>query len=527
MHLGLLFYSDSLVLQNQTQKLNGRGMANIGFLSALLKYKKEHELTIIVSADWEKQVLQEHIPELKLHHCPLVSLSELKNYLQQKPLHALHYPSPDLYRAFEIKKLNPIPLAITGVTHSLGNSPFLEWLYLTLLAKPNSKDALVCTSSAAVEVLRKMQNGIQESCGLASIATPKIPLAIDCSHFETATTNNLETEFAADEFLLLYVGRLSLSSKCDLKPLLLVFRELIKRSPKKIRLVVAGACDEEGYLNDLMAYSESLGIAQQVSFQKNPSEEFKKNLLKRAQIFVAPNDNPQETFGLSILEALASGLPVIAADWNGYKDLIQNEKEGFLIPTLIPPQIDFMAETAALQIDAMNHLYFSQSTATDLEIFIDKILLLLNNENLRLQMSEAAKQKSRIYDWKQIIPQYLNLWKRLSEKSEQNELTPLSVSTTSTSKLYTLNYHEIFSHYATEILNEKHQFQLSDLGKEALEGSIPLENSPSLDQFLPVQDVLQILQMGLKGFRLADLVSIANAEFILLWLYKYGFLKRG
>ncbi|MBF0492059.1 MAG: glycosyltransferase family 4 protein [Deltaproteobacteria bacterium] len=523
MHIGLLFYTDSLVLQNQTQKLNGRGMANLGFLKALLQYKAEHSVSLLVSGHWEKQIVQEQVFSPHQNSCPIITFSELSKFLKEKPLQALHYPSPDLYRAFEIKKLNPTPMAVTGVTHSLGSAPFLEWLYLSLLASPQATDALICTSPAAVKVLRKLQSEITHAFDLNPLATPQIPLAIHCADFQKTPAHNLYPEFPQEEFVLLYLGRISLFTKCDLKPLLIVFRELIKRSPKKSRLILAGACEEEAYLEDLSAYSHSLGINSQISFKKNPSEELKKSLLQRAQVFLAPNDNPQETFGLSILEALASGLPIVAADWNGYKSLIENEKEGFLIPTLIPSHLDFMGETAALQIDAMNHLYFSQSTATDLEIFTEKILSLITNEELRQDMARQARQKSSAYDWSQVIPQYLDLWENLSQQN-----IPVKNKSTGAVKerLYTLNYHQIFSHYATQVLTEEDSFQISPLGQEALQGNIPLENPPSLDEFLPVDAVLQVLQMGGKGFRVADLSSISQGEFILMWLYKYGFVKR-
>ena len=45
------------------------------------------------------------------------------------------------------------------------------------------------------------------------------------------------------------------------------------------------------------------------------------------------SDNFQETFGLTPLEGMASGLPVIVSDWNGYKSTVRNNIDGFKIPT--------------------------------------------------------------------------------------------------------------------------------------------------------------------------------------------------
>ena len=52
-----------------------------------------------------------------------------------------------------------------------------------------------------------------------------------------------------------------------------------------------------------------------------------------ADLVVSLVDNIQETFGLVIVEAMASGLPVVATDWNGYRDLVVDGETGFLVPT--------------------------------------------------------------------------------------------------------------------------------------------------------------------------------------------------
>ena len=56
----------------------------------------------------------------------------------------------------------------------------------------------------------------------------------------------------------------------------------------------------------------------------------KADLLAAADILVAPTDNTQETFGLSLLEAQSAGLPVVASRFDGYKDLVVDGEDGFL-----------------------------------------------------------------------------------------------------------------------------------------------------------------------------------------------------
>ena len=52
-----------------------------------------------------------------------------------------------------------------------------------------------------------------------------------------------------------------------------------------------------------------------------------------ADLFVTVSDNLQETYGLTVIEAMASGLPVVAAGWNGYQETVRHGETGFLVPT--------------------------------------------------------------------------------------------------------------------------------------------------------------------------------------------------
>lgn len=89
-------------------------------------------------------------------------------------------------------------------------------------------------------------------------------------------------------------------------------------------------------------------------------------LLQIGDIFVFPSK--REGLPVSVMEAMASGLPILASDIRGNRDLVDIAKGGYL---------------------------FKYNNQSD---FHHKLNILLNNENLRNDMGRYNKSKARLYD---------------------------------------------------------------------------------------------------------------------------------
>ena len=57
-------------------------------------------------------------------------------------------------------------------------------------------------------------------------------------------------------------------------------------------------------------------------------------LLSQADLFVLPSE--QESFGLAALEALASGVPVVASNVGGLPEVVRHAETGWLVPVRDP-----------------------------------------------------------------------------------------------------------------------------------------------------------------------------------------------
>jgi glycosyltransferase involved in cell wall biosynthesis len=99
------------------------------------------------------------------------------------------------------------------------------------------------------------------------------------------------------------------------------------QSEFRVRLVIVGGGPQEALLKKLVY---ELGLDSVVTFVGRVNHEQVPAMLKDFDIFVALSRS--ESFGVSILEAGASGLPVIVSDAPGLKEVTNHRQTGFVVP---------------------------------------------------------------------------------------------------------------------------------------------------------------------------------------------------
>jgi phosphatidylinositol alpha-mannosyltransferase len=140
-----------------------------------------------------------------------------------------------------------------------------------------------------------------------------IPNGVDLSRAVTgAKPRNEQLE-------LLFVGR---AEERKGLPVLMRAFEALRLAGVEARLTVAGATREE--VAPLLLDTEGVEIAGRVS------DEEKWRLMHRADLVCAPSLGG-ESFGIVLLEALASGTPVVCSDIPGYRDVVRDDVEGRLV----------------------------------------------------------------------------------------------------------------------------------------------------------------------------------------------------
>ncbi|MBI5330539.1 MAG: glycosyltransferase family 4 protein [Betaproteobacteria bacterium] len=114
---------------------------------------------------------------------------------------------------------------------------------------------------------------------------------------------------------ILFLGRLE-----PRKGALLLIRAfaLLRQTHPAARLCLAGDGAQAGAARALAA---QLGVAQAVDFPGAPDEAAKRRLYRAADLFCAPSPYG-ESYGLVLAEAMAAGLPVVAAANAGYRTVL-------------------------------------------------------------------------------------------------------------------------------------------------------------------------------------------------------------
>jgi len=302
------------------------------------------------------------IPFYKEYRFAMPSFAKIKKQLDEFKPDIIHIHSQDLLGVMAIMyaRQNGIPVVTTYHTDYIFVIRFYKRYFLEKLAwqviKFNYKNChlIFCPSKFVVNTLktRKITN------------TALLNHGVDTNVFNPQkASKKLREKLQADgKKLVLYAGRIVWEK--GLKTLADAYKILEDR--KDILFVIAGKGSAKKELQKLMPKARFIGHLD----AKTLSE-----IYASSDIFVFPSLT--ETFGLAILEAMASGLPVIGADVGCNRELIENNFNGILFSPRSPHKL------------------------------AKAIVNLATNDELRQNLSQKAAESGKQKPWDEIIKQLL------------------------------------------------------------------------------------------------------------------------
>jgi D-inositol-3-phosphate glycosyltransferase len=440
----------------------GRAVAISDTVRALCAFSAPHELTLLQSTSgeaprWPAELRRSSDPPR--HR--LRPLSSLKQPGEMDRLDAFHDPDKAFDEAVALRARHAsrwVPVTATLHVASYAQS-FSQVLLPALLQEARACDALICTSRALRQAVEELLAAAGDRLGRrlgapalqAKFQLPVIPLGVDTELFCPRDRGEARRELGWPDQgrVMLWLGRISARDKADLALLIRCLARLRSQPElEDVRLVLAGWGTPQD-LERLRVLAGAYGVGGAVHHV--PAALNQRHLLyNAADLFVSPVDSAQETFGLAPLEALASGLPQVVSDWNGYRDTVQHGETGWRIATTLVPlegaveeACDSLAEEAWL-----DHLYWGQSVSVDEEAWLDATRQLLTQPTLHARFSEASRARALAgFAWPRIVAHYVALWTALAERAREQPDRPEPVQDI-TRPLTT----RAFSHYATSCL---------------------------------------------------------------------------
>ncbi|MBW1980186.1 MAG: glycosyltransferase family 4 protein [Deltaproteobacteria bacterium] len=524
---------DDYLLPRRQDKVVGRSVAVNNFFKALIAHGTFDEYHFFLEGQAHKKVfaeqhgtfLREKGAEEKVK---IFYRTELVKQIKQYDYAIFHLADPVSYfpSLCQVRNLHAA-FPITTFIHSLSYPRYFMNYLQIMLCGATGADAIICSSQSGRKVLSAYFSQLAEGLQLPQpeVRLEIIPFGFDGSVFRGYQRQQcrLQLGLGADEVIALCLARFSEYDKMDLFPLLQAFQQ-IDPVGRQWRLIIAGSSQSTNYVEMVQLWTRALNISANVILKTNVSEEEKLALYRAADFFVSPSDNLQETFGLTLLEAMAAGLPLIVSDFDGYRDLVADDM-AISIPTRWAP-LELFSTTgvAPLLAEADLHRFMAQSAVVDVVELSHALRVFFEHPEKCREMGRRARERFRTsYDYPVVLEKLETFWLELKSDFPADRMKQRAASIFP-------DYYAAFSHYFTEELTPETAVKATAFARsmEALGASYPLY--ADMGQLVDVEVVQSLIRRLTEPVRVKDLLAITTAaadtmKYQVLWMLKHGLLE--
>jgi glycosyltransferase involved in cell wall biosynthesis len=270
------------------------------------------------------------------------------------------------------------PLHISRVRRNFYG--FYHWLYTVLNARWEKQAFLKAKVVVAVSQRVKQE--------LLDIGVPKecirvILCGVDLQEFSPGSADRRKWSLPEQVPLALFVGDIRINRK-NLDTVLYALVQV-----PELHLAVIGTIEGSPYPQ----LAAQLELGERVHFLGNP-QNVVPELMRTADLFVFPSR--YEPYGLVVIEAMASGLPVITATTTGAAEIVTPECGVVL------------------------------SNTEDINALAQAMSRLASDHELRSQMGQAARSIAEQHSWTSMAQNYVDLFEELASHEHHRSHTHLS-----------------------------------------------------------------------------------------------------
>lgn len=520
----LYYHADAYA--HSLDNIMGRHAAGAGFLGGFLRHAAVDAFYVFSGKREDTEAVSAAV-----HACgrdiPVIGLGAATLSGVAEP-GALHMPGPGLEDVLWMRHGvgGTRRFSITGLTHTLSSLGAMAEVGALLTAPMRPWDALICTSRAArmvVEALLAEHAAyLRERLGAIAIpdlTLPVIPLGVDCERFADTPARRaagaaLRRRLAipADAVVALFLGRLSFHAKAHPVPMFQALERARRDCGRTLHLVLCGQAANPWILDEIRAAAGRFAPGVPTHVVDGADADLSEASWAAADLFVSLSDNIQESFGLTPIEAMAAGVPVIASDWDGYRDTVVDGETGALVPT-VTPGAGAGADLALAhyrRVDTYDRFIGAASlaTAVDVRACAERVAALAGDDSRRRALGENARRRARAeYDWPVIVRAYQALWAELAARRRADAGPPAAGPALPP---HAPDPFALFRGHPTRQLDDRTPLALSDGDAAALlaalrTGSIALYHPRAL---LPGEEIDAIVDRLAAGpATVADLVA--------------------
>lgn len=314
-----------------------------------------------------------HVPNYPLFHYQPYELALSSKIVDMVKAHQIdvlhvHYAIPHAYAGYMAKKMlheEGIDLPIVTTLHGtditlVGSHPFYK---TAVTFSINKSDAVTSVSQSLKEDTQRLFNTKKD--------ITVIPNFIDLDKHKP-TNKNCQRNLLAmpDERVIAHIS--NFRSVKRIPDVIHIFHAIQKEIPSKLMMIGEGPEREKAE-----QLCVELNIENKVVFLGNSNEVNK--ILGFSDLFLLPSQT--ESFGLSALEAMASGVPVVSSNSGGLPEVNINGVSGFLSPV------------------------------GDIKSMSQNAIHILKNPNDLETFKKGAKSTASKFDIHQIVPSYEKVYK--------------------------------------------------------------------------------------------------------------------
>jgi glycosyltransferase involved in cell wall biosynthesis len=537
MTTAIWFQSEDFTTAGAT--LMGRQSASEGFLRAFAMHGRNSRFVGVVRSQNDGREFINLMRQLR-PDIPSSAIS-IGNVAPLRGVGRLYLPQPLSQSHIWQRHLNgPAAWSLCGVTHTVASARIMDLVTGWLTSPIQPWDAIICTSKAVHAALSHLIDGQREMLAkrhgaqhFPTIYLPIIPLGVDCDASSITASERRQARASLrltdGDVVVMFLGRLSFHAKANPAPMYIALQRLAAR--RKVVLIECGWTSNAQIADALLRARKTLcpSVRSVVLDGRDPLQ--RRNAWAAADIFCSLSDNIQETFGLAPLEAMAAGVPCVVSDWNGYRETVRHEIDGFRISTLGPPP--GMGRDLAMGHGAEYHSYDTYigraalAVAVDIDATTAALERLASDADLRRRMgANGAAQARSHFDWRVIIRAYEDLWDELQERRQ----AALARSDTETYDWPSRpDPFEMFSSYPTAAVGLDALVRLKPEAKlQEFENRLALETATgswqiglSLDAMRQVRDAIGERQLTVREYlSAADRLAPEDAFRALMLLVK-------